>query len=338
MPRNTVLVIKLLVTSAALVWLFHSLHWNIIFDKLAGVNYVILGLSLMVSLICIPVCALRWKLVGDSCGYPITFGDSVRAYFMGSFFSNFLPTGKGGDIARGIIVAKQYSYSLGGIMGTILVERINGLIVATGIMILTSLFVISRMVALRNSMISSVILVLILLIASVICLSPQFQKVLTRLARHLRWQRLRKAIEDIVGVFQTFREKPGMMVTVTGFSLLNQLILIVASFITALAIPGFQAPWYSFAIVIPLICFTALLPSIGGYGVRETGFVVFFGWFGVTEETAATFAILRLTLSLVFSLAGAALFVINNGGRQEKGADNAGPREELAVQVRQHEF
>ena len=330
MSRNTVLTVKILVTAVALFWLFHTIHWNLIFDKLAGVNYVILGLSLIVASTCFVVCALRWKLIGGSCGYPITFGESVRTYLMGSFFSHFLPTGKGGDIARGIIVAKQHDYSLGGIMGTILVERINGLIVATGIMIFTSLFIVSRIVTLKNSMISSIILVLTLLIASVICLSPQFQELLIRLVRHMRWQRLRNAIQDVIGVFKTFREKPNMIIIVTGFSLLNQAILIVSGFITAQAIPGFHAPWYSFAIVIPLMLFMALLPSIGGYGVRETGFVVFFGWFGVNAETAVTFAILRLTFSLMFSLIGAFLFVVNNGQRA-KDAGSARPQENLTV-------
>jgi len=319
MSRNTVLTVKMLVTATALFWLFHTIHWNLIFYKLAGVNYVILGLSLIVSSTCFAVCALRWKLIGDSCGYPITLGKSVRAYLMGSFFSNFLPTGKGGDVARGIIVAKQHDYSLGGIMGTILVERINGLIVATGIMIFTSLFIVSRIVTLKNSMISSIILVLTLLIVSVICLSPQFQELLIRLIQHMRWQRLRSAIQDVIGVFKTFRENPNMIIKVTGFSLLNQAILIISAFITAQAIPGFHVPWYSFAIVTPLMLFMALLPSIGGYGVRETGFVVFFGWFGVNAETAVTFAILRLTFSLMFSLAGAFLFVVNNG-QQENAA------------------
>jgi len=330
MSRNTVLTVKILITASLLFWLLHTLHWDLVFNKLAGVNYVILGLSLVVTSTCFVVCALRWKLIGDSCGYPITLGESVRAYFMASFFSNFLPTGKGGDIARGIIVAKQRVYSLGGIMGTILVERINGLIVATGIMIFTSLFIVSRIATLKNSMISSVILVLILLIASVICLSPQFQELLIRLVRHIRWQRLRNAIQDVVGVFKTFREKPNMIIIVTGFSLLNQTILIVSGFITAQAIPGFHAPWYSFAIVTPLMLFTALLPSIGGYGVRETGYVVFFGWFGVNAETAITFAILRLTFSLMFSLAGAFLFVVDNG-QKEKDADSAQPQENLTV-------
>lgn len=314
---KTVLAVKLLVTTVALLWLFHTVHWNLILEKLAGLHYAILGLSFIVTATSFIPCALRWKRISGSCGYPITFEESIRAYLMGSFFSNFLPTGKGGDLARGIIVAKRNDYSLGGIMGTILVERINGLIVATVIMIFTSLFIFSIIIELRDSMISSVIFVLVLLALSIICLNPRFQSLLIRLFRRTRWPRLRNAVQDIIGVFKTFREKPNMIMAVTGFSMMNQAILILSGIITAQAIPGFQAPWYSFPVVIPLIFFTALLPSIGGYGVREAGFVVFFGWFEVSAESATTYAILRLTFSLVFSLAGAFIFVVNNGRKED---------------------
>jgi uncharacterized membrane protein YbhN (UPF0104 family) len=97
----------------------------------------------------------------------------------------------------------------------------------------------------------------------------------------------------------------------------NQFIQIAGGYLLSSAIPNFSAPFSVFMVVIPLGFISVLLPSIGGYGVAESGTILFFGWFGVQKEPAAAFAICRLLIVWFFALAGAILFALDRQGKKK---------------------
>ncbi len=318
-----VILLKLLVSSAAIYWLFSTIQWDSFFERLTDVKWPILGLSLSVFLLCVLPCALRWRQIAELCGYPITFRESVRYYLIGSFFNAFLPTGRGGDAARAVLAARYHRFSLGGILGTVFVERFIGFVIALCFVMLTSLFVISRFSAFKNVLISAVVLIVFLAILIIISFSRFFRGLLHRFFQRLPFLKLRTGTVNAVKVLDTIRDNPRVIASAAGLSLLNQLIIIFAGFVMGFAIPGFDAPWFSFPVVIPLVFIAALLPSVGGYGVREAGYVIFFGWFGVGREAAMAFGILQLLFFWVFSLVGAILFVISKStGESEQRADS----------------
>ena len=92
-------------------------------------------------------------------------------------------------------------------------------------------------------------------------------------------------------------------------SALNQGIVIGTGFLIGYAIPGFGPVWLSYFVVIPLTFVAVLLPSVGGYGVREASYATFFGWFGISTDIAAVYSILLLTFIWVNALVGATLFI-----------------------------
>ncbi|MDY6855963.1 MAG: hypothetical protein SWO11_14905 [Thermodesulfobacteriota bacterium] len=174
----------------------------------------------------------------------------------------------------GVLTSRQYGDSLGGVLTTIFVERFTGLIVSLFIVIIESLITLSDIIEFKMPV-----------------------------------KKLREAANDVILVLDICWGTPRLIMSAGVLSLINKLIIIVSAYITAIAIPDFGASWYAFPIVIPLILISALIPSIGGYGIREAGFV-FFGWFGVNEESVAVFGIFRLFFFWFFSVKGAILFVL----------------------------
>jgi len=303
------LTIKIAASAGAILWLASAVQWDIIFDKAVVVDWTILGLSFIVYSIWVLPCALRWKQITALCGYPITMGESMRGYLIGAFFSAFLPTGKGGDVVRGVLTARHHGLSLGGVLATIFVERFIGFTIALFFLLFSSLLVISSIAALKNVLISGTVLALFIMTMVLICTNPMIRKYLLIFAQKIPISKLRNAANDIFKVFDICTENPMVMLSTLGFSILNQLVLILSGYVMGFAIAGFNAPWYSFPIVIPLGFIAVLLPSIGGYGIREAGFVIFFGWFGVEKEAVVVYAVLQLLFFWGFSLIGAYFFV-----------------------------
>ncbi len=314
--KNTILwqILKIVVTLSAIYWFASTVEWHSVMEGLGQVNLTMLTIAFLVFVLRLAPCSLRWKKVGQTCGYSINFRQSFYGYMVGGFFNTFLPTGRGGDAARAIIISRKCKLSLGGIMGTIFVERFVGLLVTVLIALGAGYIASTRIEALQNALPSIILLTLILVALGIIFLSPWFQNFYHKIVRKLPFQKFWKSIADMLEVFHVYRKSPKSISWVVLYSLLNQIIFIFSGYLVAKAIFGFNAPWTSFPIVIPLIFIAELLPSIGGYGIREAGYVFFFGWFGVTPEAAVVFGILQLIFLWFSALIGSVFFVLDSPG------------------------
>lgn len=302
-------VIKILISGGAVLWLLFTIQWRVLFEKTEGIDWLMLGVSIAVFSTWILPCSLRWRQIAESCGYSISLGESTRGYLMGAFFSSFLPTGKGGDIVRGILLSKSHHFSLGGILATVFFERFVGFSVALFLVLFSSFMAMSRHPVFKGIVFSVTGLALVLLGLLLVYFNPSFRNLCSRFVQKLPVAGLKKASGDFSEVVGRCFENPLLISSTMGLSLLNQMILIISGFLIASSIPGFNAPWISFPLVIPLNFIAVLLPSIGGYGIREASFIIFFGWFGVSEEAAGLFGMLQLLFFWVFSVAGGYCFI-----------------------------
>ncbi len=310
------LFIKIFFSLGAIGWFASTVKWNDVLDKFSQINFLLLIIAFLVYLLRLIPCALRWVVVGKISGYALNFGESFYGYMIGGFFNTFLPTGRGGDAIRAIVIARNHKYSLGGIMGTILVERLSGMFVTVFIALSACIIASSSIPMLQDALPSVIVLSILLVILGIIIISPQFFKLYQKIAIKLPFQKFWNSITDLMQVFQESRKYPKDFFMVSVYSFLNQVIFIFTGYLIAKAILGFNAPWYSFPIVIPMIFVAELLPSIGGYGIREAGYVVFFSWFNVATEHAVVFGIIQLVFLWISALAGAVFFILGSPGNK----------------------
>jgi uncharacterized protein (TIRG00374 family) len=309
LKSTCVAALKVVGSGAAVLWLVFTVQWDGFIDKAIGTDWFMLSIALAVFSLWIWPCALRWRQIANSSGYPVSLGEAAHGYLIGAFFSAFLPTAKGGDVVRGILLARRRSFSMGGVLATVFAERFIGLIVALFMVFLSSVMVLSRHSEVQDVFFSAIGLVLFLFGLVLLYLNPSFRKLFSKFIHKLPLSRFQTATGDFAKVLDVCFNRPLLLLSAAGFSLMNQLALIVSGFFIASAIPTFDAPWVSFFLVIPLNFIAVLLPSIGGYGIREASFVIFFGWFGVSEEAAVLFGMFQLLFFWVFSVVGGFVFM-----------------------------
>ena len=309
-------VIKAAVTTAAIYWFAKNIDWPQLGDTLLNVNWTLLVLAFTVFALRLLPLGIRWVFISQVGGFPISARASIHWYYVGGFFNVFLPTGRGGDVVRGLFAARQYSYPFGPTMIIILLERLIGMLVSLCFLFAVSLMALNMVRQLKDPMISMVILLVILASAIYICFHPAFRRIIKRLFKRLNLSKLGDLANQLFTIMDKCWKNPKEMFLISALSCVNQIMFILSGFLVGSAIQGFKAPWYSYPIVIPLIFLSELLPSIGGYGIREVGFLIFFGWFGVNNDAAGAYGIIQLLFLWGSALIGAVLFV--KGGTVER--------------------
>jgi glycosyltransferase 2 family protein len=307
--KNLLNVLKIAVSLGAIYWFSKNIDWHELGDTLLNVNWVILIIAFSVFALRLLPLGIRWVHISEVAGYPISSQASIHWYYVGGFFNVFLPTGRGGDVVRGLFASRQYHYPFGATMIIILLERLIGMLVSLCFLFAVTLIAINKVSQLKDPLISMVILIGILALSIYICFHPVFRRIISRLFNRLKLNKLSDLSNQLFTVMDKCWKNPKEIFLISAFSCLNQILFIVSGYLVGLAIHGFGAPWYSYPIVIPLIFLSELLPSIGGYGVREAGFLIFFEWFGVNNDAAAVYGIIQLFFLWGSALIGAVLFV-----------------------------
>ncbi len=127
------------VALVCLVWVLHDIHIARAIRDLAGVSWkwVLLGMVFDVLSYCVQ--ALRWKLLLAPFG-RVRLNRSVRAVFAGLFANLVFPL-RPGELLRGYLLANSEEMKFGRVLGSVGVERLIDLVVATAALAVVSLFV-----------------------------------------------------------------------------------------------------------------------------------------------------------------------------------------------------
>ncbi len=303
------IALRAIVTALAIIWLAAVIDWKQVATSLISIDRRWVFASFALYILYVVPCAIRWQVAARSAGFSISFRSAMYWYFVGDFFNSFLPTGHGGDVVRAGMVSRRYGVSLGTVTGTVLMERIAGVVLAVGIF--TAILPFAEHVAYKNELIRvSIVLTSVALCFFILVHIPVLRKLIINSAKKIPNDYSRRFVCDIISAMDICKKKWSPVVWIGLLSALNQGLMIGSAYLLSLGIAGFEADWYSYVLVVTLIFFAGLIPSIGGYGVSEAGYVVFFGWFGVGETPSAVFAVVKLLFDLSVALIGGLLFCI----------------------------
>ena len=85
------------------------------------------GLSLLLSVVMVSISTLKWKVLLGQQGHAVSFGYLMRVYFIGYYFSNFLPSNFGGDVVRSMYTGRRIGSQQRAAVAVFL-ERFTGLV------------------------------------------------------------------------------------------------------------------------------------------------------------------------------------------------------------------
>ncbi len=287
-----------------LLWVFWG-QLPAVWRTVRAVQPWVLALAGLPYLLAFYMLAVRLRLVFR------VFGIDQPAYryflytLIGLFFSNFLPTGVGGDVVKASYAAGAGDSLAESFLATF-IDRGLGLvgvlvIGSVGLSFFPGLQAGASMLWLAAALVGGL---------AALVLAGRVDRwvgwVLRRLeqlplARRLRLPRLAQAA---LGLLRAPRVLAlGLVLTLVSLSLSS-----LSLWITAWAL-GLSTSYLVFLLLVPVITVAALVPSINGLGVREAAFVVVLQRL-MPDESALALAFVFYGLSMACSLIGGIIFLL----------------------------
>lgn len=294
--------LRVAISAGALLFLF----WKVVsLDETLRVlgqadsQYLLAAFLLFVASLFIR--AYRWIILLRSLDPDVPFRRLVRLYFAGQFFSSFLPTQFGGDVMRAIELTEDTDSPAA--VGTVLLDRMTGLLVLLVMGLVALPFVAARMkpwltwllVGMSGAGIGAAVLILEgRLLRGVTTHLPDAMS----LVGEGPSARIYAAVTSC-----GWRAVAGASMVSLGFNLVNILI----NWLSARSV-GISTGLGYFFIITPILSVSGLVPSIGGWGVREAVSAALLAPVGVEESAAVALGVALNGISLATGLVGGIVY------------------------------
>ena len=108
-----------------------TIDWHEAFTVVANADRSLLAGAFLASVGTVLISARKWQLLLQRARIGVGFPAAAQLYWIGAFFSNFMPTGIGGDAVRLMMTPAPDGRAR--VAATILIERLTGLLVMLGL-------------------------------------------------------------------------------------------------------------------------------------------------------------------------------------------------------------
>jgi hypothetical protein len=255
--------------------------------------------------------AISWRLqiVLHLQGVKVKYLQAFYLCFIGCFFTLFLPSALGGDVAKGYYAYQYSGKKLGSLTGVVL-DRLLGF--TTLILIAGTAFA-GYSQTLANPAIGRSIYggLGLLIFGTLFFASRRFAgnfQALSFLIPSAKW---REELSNLYHAIRNCLQHKGALVACLAISVGAQFLFFTDAYLLARSL-GIDVALWIFFLLVPLVGFVSMAPSLSGLGVREAGFVFFFKSFMPIEQAFA----LSLLYDLLFygtSVAAGVLFAFRGG-------------------------
>lgn len=256
----------------------------------------ILGAAVLLYLLGQGLSAVRWFLLGRAVGLYRPFGDYARFYAIGMFFNLFGPSTLGGDAVRVMYLGRGQRRLLAA--GSVLFDRMSGLAMLVALAAVTQAVYHPR---LPRALATSVTTVGLLLFVGWVA-APWLIRVLPR------EQRLRRWVEKELAPF--WRDG-SLLAWTAALSVVFHLSQVAVQYLLGRSIGAALPFWYCLVFHPLVVLATALPVSLGGFGVREGGYVLLLGRIGIAPSEAVVLSLMWFGVTAVAGLLGGLVFVTN---------------------------
>ncbi|MFH0753253.1 MAG: lysylphosphatidylglycerol synthase transmembrane domain-containing protein [Candidatus Omnitrophota bacterium] len=302
---------RLALSGGLLAWVFSFIHWDEILKVVktadvgllwwAGLLYVLINLMVL----------LRWSIFMHALKLDVSPGLIFRYYFIGMFCNLFLPTSIGGDLVKAIGLSRGVGQKPK-VFASVVLDRLSGF---AGLVIVAAVAYVagSRLIDAPSVIIPIAILTVLSLVIGGMLFNVHVYRFFAGFFSRI--PRLQKGImemhEDVMLMKGKKRTGWGCVV----FSCLLQVLGSYMSYLIALALHQ-DVHFLPFLVFTPIVAAVTFLPSIGGLGVREIGWVYFLGKIGVSQGVAVGLSLIGFFYVIVMGLIGGIVYVTTSSARR----------------------
>lgn len=272
---------------------------------------------------------LQWNILLRAQGIHIPLRRAISLYFVGLFFSNFLPANLGGDVVKVVDLYRSTGKG-GGAVAATLMDRAAGLGVLSLMACLAGAFSWSLFGG-EPFLLFLPLFFLFFAGGGLLVLSNRMVQLMQRLVTLFPIRVVREKVNSLLSALFTYRHNKRALLLALLIAIPVQTLRIGVHYLAARSIGVEASPLYFFLFIPIIAVFIALPLSINGLGIREGLGVYFYGLIGINKELAFSISFLAYIIGVVVSLAGGILFVIRPGGRKVRRAVPDLPQETESV-------
>ena len=305
--RHILFTVQATVTTVLLVLLFRRFDWARFAEVLQQMPAWFYAGSLAVLTIGQVLYAYRWRVVLSGMGVEVPFGEVLRQYFIGIFFSNLMPTAVGGDASKVYYLGQQSGYVQ--ITASVILDRLLGFVwlALIGAVLAWIVGGDAPVLALNRQLLTlfAAGFVAALLVAWLV----PVERVLPRLMPE-RWSSWTVRVGEFVALVRQGVCRPVTFVT-AGVIVGVYAWLIAMVYRQYFAVSGLAAlaTLPVLLVIVSMAIFVNVPITVGGIGLREQLHVLLFAALGVPKELAVTISLVLFSQSLLLSLIGGGLWL-----------------------------
>lgn len=288
-------MLRVAVSVGIVVYILVDVDTGDLVQALTAVRLAPFAVGLGLYLLGQALSAYKWALLGRSVGFQQPLTDYARFYFIGMFFNLFGPGTVGGDLARALYLSDGRRPVLA--LNSVVFDRVTGLalLMALGAAALAAFPGYGLPWPLTATLIGGGFA---LPVGWWLC--PHLVRLLPA------GNRVRRQVEVDLEPFWRDRR---LLAEVAVVSLAFHVLQVGVQYMVARA-AGANLPFSYCLIFHPVISLMTALPvSVGGFGVREGGYLYFLTRIDVDDSIAVTVGLLWFAVTLLGGLVGGALFV-----------------------------
>lgn len=298
--------LQVLVGISLLAGLFFLIPASQFLEVVSQVSTTGLFLAFVISTLGMIISSLKLYIVLPQLGISVRFVNVLRAYYLGTFFNNFIPTSVGGDVIKTDVIRRSDGADLRTSSLAVLFERASGLILL-GLIALTFLVATPyRYKGIWNELVVLSKNPNLGLLAGLFIGFVLFGSLIFVLKTSLF-----TAIRSYLKTFFAFpRHYPITVVNLFGLSLVFHGLKALCLIILTEAF-GPTLFFLDALFILPIIAFTSFLPiSFGGLGLRESVLTFCLHSLGISLEVAFAVSLAFRLVTTIHSVAGGIIYVL----------------------------
>ncbi len=251
---------------------------------------------------------LRWQMLLKTVGINIPIKKIISSFSGGIFFSIFLPSTIGGDLVRTADLV-EHTKKAKEVIATVFLDRLSGymglVLVILPALLLGRGLILDRVVFTSVSVIISLLVVVLLVLFN----NNLYSKI-TKFLGSPGSGKIKETIKNMHQEIHVFRNHKRMIILNLLISFFIQIVGPISVYFIALSL-GIKINFIYFLIFLPIIGAITLLPvAIGGLGLREGLFVVYFAKAGVVKQLALAMSLLSFSFVVFYGAIGGLIYVL----------------------------
>lgn len=279
----------------------------------AAGNWRLLSTGVFLYFICLFACTIRWLLLLKTQNFNITFPRAFALYFIGHFFSSFMPGATSGDLIKAVYVARETPDKKTEVVSTVFIDRILGLL---GLIILAVLMMSFRLDfflahhATRMALVFNLVMLAGTILGAFVVFGRNLAEKWTFFSQLEERTRLGVIITKAYKAFHLCIRNPGVLSKTIALSVLNHVIIVCVIYCIGISI-GVKLRFVDYLTVFPVINAIAGLPvTPGGLGMREGAAIYILGALSVPAPAALALSLLVYLTTLFWAMIGGMVYLV----------------------------